>query len=138
MDPFSITVGAVGLADAGTSLAGFLTDKYRSYRDAPELILEVAHEVEFCAGLVDMFADSVDRADVGGKVPKKFVKDARGLVERVRTFTTCFHALSHRRLCRVMLGRRLQMPCGFAQVRDSQHRADLYTCCAFLDSNHLP
>ena len=47
MDPFSITVGVVGLADAGTSLAGFLTEKYKAYRDAPELILEVAHEVEF-------------------------------------------------------------------------------------------
>jgi hypothetical protein len=81
MDPFSITVGVVGLADAGTTLAGFLTDKYKSYRDAPELILEIAHEVEFCAGLVDMFGSSLDRPGV--KYPERFVRDAKGLVERV-------------------------------------------------------
>lgn len=80
MDPFSITVGVVGLADAGTSLAGFLTEKYKTYRDAPELILEIAHEVEFCAGLVDMFGSNLDRP--GAEYPEKFVRDAKNLVRR--------------------------------------------------------
>lgn len=80
MDPFSITVGVVGLADAGTSLAGFLTDKYKTYRDAPELILEIAHEVEFCAGLVDMFGTNLDRP--GAEYPERFVRDAKNLVRR--------------------------------------------------------
>jgi hypothetical protein len=81
MDPFSITVGIVGLADAGTNLAGWLTEKYKSYRDAPELLLEIAHEVEFCAGLVDMFGSSLDRPGV--EHPKRFVRDAKVLVEKV-------------------------------------------------------
>jgi len=80
MDPFSIMVGVVGLADAGTSLAGFLTDKYKTYRDAPELILEIAHEVEFCAGLVDMFGSNLDRP--GAEYPERFVRDAKNLVRR--------------------------------------------------------
>lgn len=80
MDPFSIATGAVGLADAGTSLASFLTDKYKSYRDAPELILETANEVEFCAGLVDMFGSNLDRP--GAEYPERFVRDAKNLVRR--------------------------------------------------------
>ena len=80
MDPFSITVGVVGLADAGTSLASFLTDKYKTYREAPSLILEIASEVEFCAGLVDIFGSSLDRP--GSQYPDRFVRDAKNLVQK--------------------------------------------------------
>lgn len=81
MDPFSVTVGAVGLADSGMTLAGFLQDKYKAYRDAPKEILEIADEVQFCSSLVDTLSASLDKAV--DSYSSAFVRDARTLVTKV-------------------------------------------------------
>ncbi|KAF2724848.1 hypothetical protein K431DRAFT_134132 [Polychaeton citri CBS 116435] len=86
-DPFSIATGIIGLAETGTALASFLTDKYRAYRDAPEQILEIAHEVEFCAGLISVFEEGIERrAGDGEKVGagSRFERDAGNLVWRTK------------------------------------------------------
>ena len=81
MDPFSIVVGAVALTEVANKLAGTLTDRYQAFRSAPKQMIEIAGQVTLCAGLVDVFAKSVDGA--GQSFPKKFEQDAAALVLQV-------------------------------------------------------
>ncbi|KAH7319431.1 hypothetical protein BKA65DRAFT_514530 [Rhexocercosporidium sp. MPI-PUGE-AT-0058] len=80
MDPFSIVVGAVALTETANKLASTLTDRYRAFNSAPKQMIEIAGQVTLCAGLVDVFAKSVDAT--GGQFPKKFKQDATSLVEQ--------------------------------------------------------
>ncbi|KAK0115516.1 hypothetical protein ONS95_000207 [Cadophora gregata] len=82
MDPFSIVVGAVALTEAANKLAGTLTDRYQAFRSAPKQLIEIAGQVTLCAGLVDVFAKSVDSA--GQSFPRKFEQDAAALVMQCR------------------------------------------------------
>lgn len=81
MDPFSIVVGAVALTEVANKLACTLTDRYQAFRSAPKHMIEIAGQVTLCAGLVDVFAKSVDGA--GQRFPKKFEQDAAALVLQV-------------------------------------------------------
>ena len=51
-EPFSLAVSIVGLAETGFSVSKFLNETYGSYRNAPEELLEVAHEVTICSQLM--------------------------------------------------------------------------------------
>lgn len=78
MDPFSIVVGAVALTEIANKLAGTLTDRYKAFSSAPKQMVEIAGQITLCAGLVDVFAKSVDRS--GQQFPAPFEKDAAALV----------------------------------------------------------
>ncbi|KAF8848282.1 hypothetical protein BDZ45DRAFT_606137 [Acephala macrosclerotiorum] len=78
MDPFSITVGAVALAETANKLASSLTDRYRAFSSAPKEMLEIAGQVTMCVGLVDVFSRSID--GTGQEFPKRFLQDASTLV----------------------------------------------------------
>ncbi|KAI9047752.1 hypothetical protein LZ554_008462 [Drepanopeziza brunnea f. sp. 'monogermtubi'] len=82
MDPFSIVVGAVALTEAANKLAGALTDRYKAFSSAPKQMIEIASQITLCAGLVDVFARSVDGAGQG--FPKRFKDDATSLVRQCR------------------------------------------------------
>ncbi|PVH75275.1 hypothetical protein DL98DRAFT_518692 [Cadophora sp. DSE1049] len=88
MDPFSIVVGAVALTETANKLAGTLTDRYQAFRSAPKQMIEIAGQITLCAGLVDVFAKSVDGARQS--FPRKFEQDAAALVMQVRTFKVRF------------------------------------------------
>lgn len=81
MDPFSITVGAVALAETANTLASSLTDRYRAFSSAPKEMLEIAGQVTMCAGLIDVFSRSID--GTGAEFPKRFQQDASTLVMQV-------------------------------------------------------
>ena len=61
MDPFSITVGIVGLVDGGLSLSKELKGKIVTFRHAEQEVLELAHEIDLCVTLLDVFGQSLDR-----------------------------------------------------------------------------
>ncbi|KAG4430421.1 hypothetical protein IFR05_014091 [Cadophora sp. M221] len=82
MDPFLIVVGAVALTEAANKLASTLTDRYKAFSSAPKQMIEIAGQITLCAGLVDVFAKSVDGTG-GGQFPRKFEKDAAALVKQV-------------------------------------------------------
>ncbi|CZR55514.1 uncharacterized protein PAC_05402 [Phialocephala subalpina] len=82
MDPFSITVGAVALAETANKLASSLTDRYRAFSSAPKEMLEIAGQVTMCAGLVDVFSRSID--GTGAEFPPRFQQDASTLVMQCR------------------------------------------------------
>jgi len=90
MDPFSIVVGAVALTEVANKLASTLTDRYQAFRSAPKQMIEIAGQVTLCAGLVDVFAKSVDGA--GQIFPKKFEQDAAALVLQVIESTFSFQS----------------------------------------------
>ncbi len=81
MDPFSITVGAAALAHLATKIAATLKDTYQAYHSAPKDILEIADQITLVAGLVDVFAKSIDGP--GRKFPKTFQEHATNLVCQV-------------------------------------------------------
>jgi hypothetical protein len=82
MDPFSITVGAVGLLDVANKVTSALIDRYQAYSSAPKQMIEIADQITLCAGMVDVFAKSVDgtgRQDF----PRRFQNDATSLITQV-------------------------------------------------------
>ncbi len=81
MDPFSITLGALALAETANKLASSLTDRYRAFSSAPKEMLEIAGQVTMCAGLVDVFVRSVD--GTAHNFPKRFQQDVSTLVMQV-------------------------------------------------------
>jgi len=83
MDPFSITVGAVALLEAANKLSKTLMDRYQAFSAAPKRMCEIANDVTMVAGLVEVFATSVDGAGTGIRFPDKFQRDARNLVDQV-------------------------------------------------------
>ncbi|KAF1982512.1 hypothetical protein K402DRAFT_437789 [Aulographum hederae CBS 113979] len=84
MDPFSITVGAVALTETALKLSRALINRYQAYDAAPKEMVEIADQVTFCSGLVDVFAKSVD--GTGRKFPKNFTDHATNLVKKVRNY----------------------------------------------------
>ncbi|CAL3972337.1 unnamed protein product [Diplocarpon coronariae] len=80
MDPFSIVVGAVALTETANKLAGALTDRYKAFSSAPKQMVEIAGQITLCAGLVDVFAKSVD--GTGRPFPRMFESDAASLVRQ--------------------------------------------------------
>jgi hypothetical protein len=86
MDPFSITVGAVALLETANKLSKALIDRYQAFSVAPKKMCEIANDVTMVAGLVEVFATSVDGAGTGIKFPDKFQRDARNLVDQVCTW----------------------------------------------------
>ncbi|KAK6438740.1 hypothetical protein LTR95_005056 [Oleoguttula sp. CCFEE 5521] len=82
MDPFFLTAGIVGIADAGTSLASFLTTKYKSYTNAPKLLQDLAQEVDFCVGWVGVLGNRLEERDNGG-YSVKFAQDASNLTGKI-------------------------------------------------------
>ncbi|PBP20783.1 hypothetical protein BUE80_DR008153 [Diplocarpon rosae] len=82
MDPFSITVGAVALTETANKLAGTLTDRYKAFSSAPQQMIEISGQITLVAGLVDVFAKSVD--GTGQPFPRKFESDATSLVRQCR------------------------------------------------------
>jgi hypothetical protein len=81
MDPFSITVGIIGLVDGGLSLSKDLKGKIVTFRHAEQEVLELAHEIDLCVTLLDVFGQSLDRPE--NEYPKNVVKQTRRLVEDV-------------------------------------------------------
>lgn len=82
MDPFSLTVGALALAETANKLASSLTDRYRAFSSAPKEMLEIAGQVTMCAGLIDVFARSIEGN--GEDFPKRFRQHASALITQVR------------------------------------------------------
>ncbi|KAF7510375.1 hypothetical protein GJ744_006654 [Endocarpon pusillum] len=83
MDPFSITVGAAALTQLATKIAVTLKDTYQAYHSAPEDMLEIADQITLVAGLVDVFAKSID--GTRRKFPKTFQEHAMNLVRQCET-----------------------------------------------------
>ena len=81
MDPFSITCGAVGLVDAGINVARELKTKIDLYKSAEQDIKELAHEVDLCTSLLDIFGNSLDRPE--SAYPQNVVKQTKRLVADV-------------------------------------------------------
>ncbi|KAF4628982.1 hypothetical protein G7Y89_g9166 [Cudoniella acicularis] len=82
MDPFSLTVGAVGLLDTANKLTKSLLDRYEAFSSAPRKMSEIANDVTMVAGLVEVFSQSVDGAGTSIKFPERFQRDAKNLVEQ--------------------------------------------------------
>lgn len=82
MDPFSVVVGAVALTETANKIAGALIDRYKAFSSAPKQMVEIAGQITMCAGLVDVFAKSVDGS--GQQFPFRFQEDAAVLVQQVR------------------------------------------------------
>ncbi len=102
MDPFSITLGALALAETANKLASSLTDRYRAFSSAPKEMLEIAGQVTMCAGLVDVFARSVD--GIGQNFPKRFQQDVSTLVMQVSLLDIAIDLLTHVKLTRCSVG----------------------------------
>ena len=98
MDPFSITVGAVGLADTGTSLAKSLYGKVKSYKNAPNEIQEVAHDVETCTYMFNLLRSSVNANDAN--FTPEFKRIATNLVKKVQLLETTVELMRSNLRCR--------------------------------------
>ena len=80
-DPFSITCGVVGLVDTGLSLAKELKKRIDLYRSAERDITDLAHEVDLCTTLLDVFGETLDRPE--SAYPKNVVRQTKRLVADV-------------------------------------------------------
>ncbi|RMZ23039.1 hypothetical protein D0859_12929 [Hortaea werneckii] len=81
MDPFSITVGIVGLVDGGLSLSKDLKSKIDDFRNAEREVIELAHEIDLCTTLLDVLGDSLNGPE--NAYPKNIAKQTKRLVEDV-------------------------------------------------------
>ncbi|KAK3680279.1 hypothetical protein LTR78_000657 [Recurvomyces mirabilis] len=79
MDPFSITVGIVGLVDGGLSLSRELKGKIAAFQHAEQEVMELAHEIDLCTTLLDILGQSFDRPE--NAYPRNVVKQTKRLVE---------------------------------------------------------
>lgn len=52
MDPASLALGVLSASETAFSVTKFLTTTWSSYRNAPEEVLEIAHEVNICRCLM--------------------------------------------------------------------------------------
>lgn len=84
MDPFSITVGIVGLVDGGLSLSKDLKSKIDDFRNAERDVIELAHEIDLCTTLLDVLGDSLNGPE--NAYPKNIAKQTKRLVEDVGSF----------------------------------------------------
>ncbi|KAI7194306.1 hypothetical protein KC363_g2209 [Hortaea werneckii] len=82
MDPFSITVGIVGLVDGGLSLSKDLKSKIDDFRNAEREVIELAHEIDLCTTLLDVLGDSLNGPE--NAYPKNIAKQTKRLVEDMR------------------------------------------------------
>lgn len=78
MDPFSVTVGVIGVVDAGISLSKELKGKIDDFNNAEREVIELAHEIDLCTTLLDVLGDNFDRPE--NAYPKNVVKQTRRLV----------------------------------------------------------
>lgn len=78
MDPFSITVGIVGLVDGGLSLSKDLKSKIDDFRNAEREVIELAHEIDLCTTLLDVLGDSLNGPE--NAYPKNIAKQTKRLV----------------------------------------------------------
>ena len=85
MDPFSITVGIVGLVDGGLSLSKELKGKIVAFKHAEQEVMELAHEIDLCTTLLDILGQSFDRPE--NAYPKNVVKQTKRLVDDVGTIS---------------------------------------------------
>ncbi|KAK4546394.1 hypothetical protein LTR36_002071 [Oleoguttula mirabilis] len=83
MDPFSLTVGIIGVVDGGISLSERLKGKIDDYRNAKREVEELTHEIDLCTTLLDVLGDSLDRPE--SAYPKNVARQTRRLVEDMRT-----------------------------------------------------
>ncbi|RMX93470.1 hypothetical protein D0868_12839 [Hortaea werneckii] len=82
MDPFSITVGIVGLVDGGLSLSKDLKSKIDDFRNAEREVIELAHEIDLCTTLLDVLGDSLNGPE--NAYPKNIAKQTKRLVGDMR------------------------------------------------------
>ncbi|RMY68921.1 hypothetical protein D0863_06802 [Hortaea werneckii] len=82
MDPFSITVGIVGLVDGGLSLSKDLKSKIDDFRNAEREVIELAHEIDLCTTLLDVLGDSLNEPE--NAYPKNIAKQTKRLVGDMR------------------------------------------------------
>ncbi|TKA79509.1 hypothetical protein B0A55_02433, partial [Friedmanniomyces simplex] len=78
-------VAIVGLVDGGLSLSKDLKDKIDTYRNAEREVTELAHEVDLCTTLLEVFGQSLDRAE---NLPRNVIKQTERLIVDMRTVFT--------------------------------------------------
>lgn len=81
MDPLSITVGIIGVVDAGISLSERLKGRIDDYRNAEREVEELAHEIDLCTTLLDVFGESLDKPE--NAYPKNVARQTKRLVADV-------------------------------------------------------
>lgn len=82
MDPLSVAASIVTLIGVGTKTAEALRFTYKSYRNAPREMREIAVEIEFINGLFDNLAASMERSPEA--YTEGFLKRAKNMINNVK------------------------------------------------------
>lgn len=101
VDPISLSASIITVANTGFSVGKFLLDRYSSYRNAPDEVLEIAHEVNICGTLMTPLGDKLKTGSVRYNV--QFQRSVEGLISNVRTthqLSSNGTYLTHRNLVR--------------------------------------
>lgn len=84
VDPLSLSASIVGLAETGFSLGKLLVNVFRTYKNAPEEVLEIAHEVNICCQLMAPFGERLK--DGSARYNASFQESVEWLVKNVCCF----------------------------------------------------
>ena len=84
MDPMSLALGVASASETAFSVSKFLTSTWRSYRNAPEEVLEIAHEVNICRCLMTPFGERLKAGSTHYNT--QFQSNVLALIENVGTF----------------------------------------------------
>lgn len=82
LDPISLSASIIALAEAGFAVGRFLSDTFKSYKNAPEDILEIAHEVNICSTLMGSLGEKLK--DAALRYSESFRESVEYLVKNVR------------------------------------------------------
>ena len=88
MEPISSLSACLSVADAGVSVAKILKTTYKNYKGAEREILDVAHELEICRGLIIPFGEHLEART--GNYPDTIKNSVQHLIIRVGCPTSKF------------------------------------------------
>jgi len=83
MEPVSLAASIVTLTDTGFSVGKLLLDTYSSYRNAPQEVLEIAHEVNICCSLMASMGEQLRTCSV--QYSAEFQQSVAWLLQNVGT-----------------------------------------------------
>lgn len=81
-DPISLSASIITLADTATSVGKFVLETFKTYKFAPEDLLEIAHDINICSTLMVPFGERLQSHAV--EYNASFQESVEFLVKNVR------------------------------------------------------
>ena len=85
MDPFSVTVGAIGLAGAANKATGSVIKRLKALRDAPEELRDLLAELSHFELVVQTIQNAADQSETAGSPLETLLGTAKDKILELNT-----------------------------------------------------